>query len=67
MTPQEIKNERMRVLKGKEIKEVDKKVEKNMIKLTILKKLLKTSRNTRKKLRHERIEKWSEKTSRLVT
>jgi hypothetical protein len=67
MTPQEIKNERMRVLKGKEIKEVDKKVEKNMIKLTILKKLLKTSRNTRKKLRHGRIEKWSEKTSRLVT
>jgi hypothetical protein len=28
MTPEEIKNESMRVLKGKEIKEVDQKVEK---------------------------------------
>jgi hypothetical protein len=36
MTPEEIKNETMRVLKGKEIKEIDQKVEKNMIKLTIL-------------------------------
>jgi hypothetical protein len=36
MTPEEIKNESMRVLKAKEIEEVDKKVEKDMIKLTIL-------------------------------
>jgi hypothetical protein len=36
MTPEEIKNESMRVLKAKEIKEVDQKVEKDMIELTIL-------------------------------
>jgi hypothetical protein len=36
MTPEEIKNESMRVLKAKEIEEVDKKVEKYMIELTIL-------------------------------
>jgi hypothetical protein len=32
----EIKNESMRVLKAKEVKEVDQKVEKDMIELTIL-------------------------------
>jgi histidinol dehydrogenase len=37
MTPEEIKNESMRVLKAKEIEEVDKKVEKDTIELTILK------------------------------
>jgi hypothetical protein len=36
MTPKEIKNESMRVLKGKEIEEVDQKVKKYMIELTIL-------------------------------
>jgi hypothetical protein len=36
MTPEEIKNEIMRVLKAKEIKEADQKVEKDMIELTIL-------------------------------
>jgi hypothetical protein len=36
MTPEEIKNESMRVLKGKEIEEIDKKVEKDMIELTTL-------------------------------
>jgi hypothetical protein len=36
MTPEEIKNESMRVLKEKEIEEVDQKVEKDMIELTIL-------------------------------
>jgi hypothetical protein len=36
MPPKEIKNESMRVLKAKEIEEVDKKVEKDMIELTIL-------------------------------
>jgi hypothetical protein len=36
MTPEEIKNESMRVLKAKEIEEVDQKVEKDMIELTIL-------------------------------
>jgi histidinol dehydrogenase len=36
MTPEEIKNESMRVLKAKEIKEVDKKVEKDMTELTII-------------------------------
>jgi histidinol dehydrogenase len=36
MTQGEIKNESMTVLEGKEIQEVDQKVEKNMIELTIL-------------------------------
>jgi hypothetical protein len=36
MTPEEIKNESMRVLKAKEIEEVDKKVKEDMIKPTIL-------------------------------
>jgi hypothetical protein len=36
MTPEEIKNESMRVLKAKEIEEVDQKVEKDVIELTIL-------------------------------
>jgi hypothetical protein len=36
MTPEEIKNESMRVLKAKEIEEIDRKVEKDMIELTIL-------------------------------
>jgi histidinol dehydrogenase len=36
MTPEEIKNESMRVQKAKEIEEVDTKVEKDMIELTIL-------------------------------
>jgi hypothetical protein len=36
MTPEEIKNESIRVLKGKEIEEVNQKVEKDMIELTIL-------------------------------
>jgi hypothetical protein len=36
MTLEEIKNESMRLLKGKEIEEVDQKVEKDMIELTIL-------------------------------
>jgi hypothetical protein len=37
MTLEEIKNESMRVLEGKEIEEVDQKVEKDMIELMILK------------------------------
>jgi hypothetical protein len=36
MTPEEIRNESMTVLKGKEIQEVDQKLEKDMIELTIL-------------------------------
>jgi CxxC motif-containing protein len=36
MTPEEIKNQSMRVQKAKEIEEVDIKVEKGMIELTIL-------------------------------
>jgi hypothetical protein len=36
MTPKKIKNESMRVVKEKEIEEVDQKVEKDMIELTIL-------------------------------
>jgi histidinol dehydrogenase len=36
MTPEEIMNESMRVLKGKEIEEVNQKVEKDVIELTIL-------------------------------
>jgi hypothetical protein len=65
MTPEEIKNESMRVLKAKEIEEVDQKVEKEMIELTILE-LLRTSRSTKKKPRHGKTRKWLEKTSRLV-
>jgi hypothetical protein len=37
MTPEKIGNESMRVLKAKEIEEIDKKVEKDIIELTILK------------------------------
>jgi hypothetical protein len=36
MTPEEIKNESMRVLKGTEIEEANQKVEKDIIELTIL-------------------------------
>jgi hypothetical protein len=36
MTPEEIKNKSMRVLKAKETEEIDRKVEKDMIELTIL-------------------------------
>jgi hypothetical protein len=36
MTPVEIKNESMRVLKAKEVEEADQNVEKDMIELTIL-------------------------------
>jgi hypothetical protein len=36
MTREEIKNESMRVVKAKEIEEIDEKVEKDMIELTIL-------------------------------
>jgi hypothetical protein len=36
MTPEEIDNESMRVLKEKEIEEVDQRVEKDMIELTIV-------------------------------
>jgi hypothetical protein len=36
MTPKEVKNESLRVLNAKEIKEVNIKVEKDMIELTIL-------------------------------
>jgi hypothetical protein len=36
MTPEEIMNESMRVLKEKEIEEIDQKVEKDMIELTVL-------------------------------
>jgi hypothetical protein len=36
MTPEEIKNESIRVLKAKEIEQIDNKVEKDMIELTIL-------------------------------
>jgi hypothetical protein len=36
VTPEEIKNESMRVLKAKEIEQASQKVEKDMIKITIL-------------------------------
>jgi hypothetical protein len=36
MTPEEIKNESMRVLKAKEIEEANQKLEKDMIEITIL-------------------------------
>jgi hypothetical protein len=52
----------MRVLKAKEIEEIDKKVEKDMIELTILK-LLKRLRSTKKSLRLGETRKWSERTS----
>jgi hypothetical protein len=44
------------MLKAKEIEEVDQKVEKDMIELTILE-AAETSRSTKRKLRHERTRK----------
>jgi hypothetical protein len=66
MTPEEIKNESMRVLKGKEIEKIDKKVEKDMIELTILE----AAENIEKYQRETRsweTRRWSERTSKLVT
>jgi hypothetical protein len=66
MTPEEIKNESMRVLKSKEVEEVDQKVEKDMIELTILeaaeniKKYQKETRHGRtKKVVRKDITTWS--------
>jgi hypothetical protein len=65
MTPKEIKNESMRVLKGKEIEEVDQKVEKDMVELMILE-AAKNIEKYQKKQRYGRTKKWSEKASRLA-
>jgi transposase InsO family protein len=62
MTPEEIKNESIRVQKAKEIEEVDMKVEKDMIELTILG-ATENIEKYQKKPRHGWIEKWSGKTS----
>jgi histidinol dehydrogenase len=66
MTPEEIKNESMRVLKAKEIEEIDKKVEKDMIELTILE----AAENIEKYQKRQgpgETRKWSERTSKLAT
>jgi hypothetical protein len=65
MTPGEIKNESMRVLKAKEIEEVDQKVEKDMIELTILE-ATENIEKYQKRPRHGKTRKWLEKTSKLV-
>jgi hypothetical protein len=59
MTPEEIKNESMRVLKAKEIEEIDKKVEKDVIELTILEAIKRIPK-------HGGARKWFERTSKLV-
>jgi hypothetical protein len=56
MTPEEIKNESIRVLKGMETEEVDQKVEKDMIELTILEAAENIEKYQSKK-RHGRTEK----------
>jgi hypothetical protein len=65
MTPEEIKNESMRVLKAKEIEEIDNKVEKDMVELTILE----ATENIEKYQRRPKLgetRKWFERTSKLV-
>jgi hypothetical protein len=56
MTPEEIKNESLRVRKAKEIEEVDMKVEKDRIETTILE-ASKNIENTKGKPRHGKIRK----------
>jgi hypothetical protein len=65
MTPEEIKNESMRVLKAKEIEEIDKKVEKDMIELTILE-AAENIEKYKKRLKLGETRKWSERTSKLA-
>jgi hypothetical protein len=65
MTPEEIKNKSMRVLKAKEIEEVDQKVEKDMIELTILE-AAENIEKYQKRPRHGEIRKWFERTSKLA-
>jgi hypothetical protein len=65
MTPEEIKNESMRVLKGKEIEEIDKKVEKDMIELTILE-AAENMRNTKERQGRGETRRWSGKISKLA-
>jgi hypothetical protein len=65
MTPEEIKNESLRVLKAKEIEEIDMKVEKDMIELTILEASCNIE-NTIRKPGHGGARKWSGKISRLA-
>jgi hypothetical protein len=66
MTPEEIKNESMRVLKAKEIEEIDKKVEKDMIELTILEAAENTEKY-QKETRAWRDKKVFERISKLAT
>jgi hypothetical protein len=65
MTPGEIKNESMRVLKAKEVEEVDQKVEKDMIELTILE-ATENINKYQKETKAWKDKKWSEKTSKLA-
>jgi hypothetical protein len=65
MTPEEIKNESMRVLKAKEIEEIDKKVEKDMIELTILE-AAENIEKYKKRLKLGETRKWYERTSKLA-
>jgi hypothetical protein len=61
MTPKEIKNESMRVLKEKQIEEADQKVEKDMIELTILE-AAENIEKYQKETKAWKDKKWSEKT-----
>jgi hypothetical protein len=65
MTPEEIKNESMRVLKAKEIEDVDQKLEKDMIELTILQ-AAENIEKYQKETKHGKTRKWLEKTSKLA-
>jgi hypothetical protein len=56
MTPEETRNENLRVQKAKAIEEVDMRVEKDMIELTILE-ASDNIKNTKGKPRRERIRK----------
>jgi hypothetical protein len=64
MTPKDIKNESMRVLKRKEIEEVNQKVEKDMIELTILQ-VAENIEKCQKETKTWKEKNWSEKTPRL--
>jgi hypothetical protein len=65
MTPEEIKDESMRVLKVKEIEEADQKVEKDMIELTILE-ATENIEKYQKETKAWKDKTWLERTSRLA-
>jgi broad-specificity NMP kinase len=66
MTPEEIKNESMRVLKAKEIEEIDQKVEKDMIELTILEAAENIEKYQKETKAWRETRKWFARTSKLA-